>query len=88
MRIKKGFILREMCGEKIVTAEGLEHINFNKLISLNVTAAWLWEELAGKEFDVETMAKLLIDRYGIDEELAMKDSKNLCEAWIHAGVAE
>lgn len=88
MRIKKGFILREMCGEKIVTAEGLEHINFNKLISLNVTAAWLWEELAGKEFDVETMAKLLIDRYGIDEELAMKDSKNLCEAWILAGVAE
>ena len=42
MKIKKGFVLRQMCGENIVTAEGLEHINFNKLISLNSTAAFLW----------------------------------------------
>ena len=34
------------------------------------------------------MAKLLIDRYGIDEELAMTDSARLCDAWIKAGVAE
>ena len=88
MKIKNGFVLREMCGENIVTGEGLEHINFNKLISLNSTAAFLWKELVEKEFSTEDMAKLLIDRYGIDEELAMKDSKNLCEAWIHAGVAE
>ena len=41
MKIKDGFVLREMCGEKIVTGEGFEHINFNKLISLNATAAYL-----------------------------------------------
>ena len=45
MKIKKGFVLREMCGENIVTAEGLEHINFNKLISLNSTAAFLWNKV-------------------------------------------
>ena len=39
-----------MCGENIVAAEGLEHINFNKLISLNESAAYLWSELCGKEF--------------------------------------
>ena len=38
MKIKEGFVLREMCGEYIVSAEGLQHINFNKLISLNSTA--------------------------------------------------
>ena len=88
MRIKKGFVLREMCGENIVAGEGLEHINFNKLISLNSTAAFLWKELVDMEFDIETMAKLLIGRYGIDKELAIKDSTNLCQAWINAGVAE
>lgn len=88
MRIKKGFVLREMCGENIVAGEGLEHINFNKLISLNSTAAFLWKELADKEFDTEIMAELLIGRYGIDKELAIKDSENLCQAWIDAGVAE
>ena len=88
MRIKKGFVLREMCGENIVVGEGLEHIDFNKLISLNSTAAFLWKELVDMEFDIETMAKLLIGRYGIDKELALKDSTNLCQAWINAGVAE
>ncbi|MBO5877306.1 MAG: PqqD family protein [Bacteroidales bacterium] len=88
MRIKKGFVLREMCGENIVAGEGLEHINFNKLISLNSTAAFLWKELVDMEFDIETMAKLLIGRYGIDKELAIKDSTSLCQAWIDAGVAE
>lgn len=88
MKIKDGFILREMCGEKIVTGEGFEHINFNKLISLNATAAFLWEELVGKEFTAEDMAKLLVERYDIDMELALNDSENLCKAWIDAGVAE
>ena len=49
MKIKEGFVLRQMCGENIVAGEGLEHINFNKLISLNSTAAFLWQELVGKE---------------------------------------
>lgn len=87
MKIKEGFILREMCGENIIAAEGLEHINFNKLISLNESAAYLWQEFIGKEFTVEDMAQLLIDRYGIGQELALNDSKNLCEAWINAGIA-
>ena len=88
MKIKDGFVLREMCGENIVAAEGIENINFNKLISLNESAAYLWRELIGKEFTTEVMAELLIVRYGIDKELAMTDSANLCEAWINAGIAE
>ena len=88
MKIKEGFVLREMCGENIVAAEGLQHINFNKLISLNSTAAFLWKALEGKEFTAESMAQLLVDEYGIDMELALKDSENLCKSWIDAGVAE
>lgn len=88
MRLKNGFVLREMCGEHIVSGEGIEHINFNKLISLNSTAAFLWKEVEGKDFTAQTLAKLLIDRYGIDKELAMKDSENLINAWIEAGIAE
>ena len=88
MKIKNGFILREMCGENIVAAEGLEHINFNKLISLNSTAAFLWKALEGKEFTTEDMAQCLVDEYGIDMELALKDSENLIQSWLDAGIAE
>lgn len=88
MKIKNGFVLREMCGEHIVAAEGLEHINFNKLISLNSTAAFLWEALIDKDFTAEDMAQLLVDEYEIDMGLALTDSKNLMQSWIEAGVAE
>ena len=88
MKIKEGFLLRELCGAHIVTAEGLENINFNKLISLNETAAFLWKALIGKEFTVEDMAQLLVDEWGIDMELALKDSENLCKAWEEAGIAK
>jgi hypothetical protein len=88
MKIRKGFVLREMCGENIVTAEGLEHINFNKLISLNSTAAFLWGKVVDCEFTAELMAQYLVEEYGIDMELALNDSKKLCQAWIDAGIAE
>ena len=88
MKTKEGFVLREMCGENIITGEGLEHINFNKLISLNSTAAFLWNAVVGKEFTVEEMAQMLVDEYGIDMELALTDSKALCQSWIDAGIAE
>lgn len=41
MKIRKGFVLREMCGETLVTAEGMDNFDFNKVISLNSSAAWL-----------------------------------------------
>ena len=88
MKIKKGFVLREMCGENIVAGEGLEHINFNKLISLNATAAFLWEKVEGKEFTAEEMAQYLVEEYGIDMELALTDAGKLAQAWIDAGIAE
>ena len=88
MKTKEGFVLREMCGENIITGEGLEHINFNKLISLNSTAAFLWNKVADKEFTAEEMAQHLVEEYQIDMELALKDSEALCQAWINAGVAE
>ena len=88
MKIKKGFVLREMCGENIVAGEGLQHINFNKLLSLNESAAYLWQELTGKEFTVEEMAELLVARYDIDKQLAMTDSENLMNTWLEIGVLE
>ena len=33
MRLKKGFVLREVCGERVITGEGLEAINFGKLLA-------------------------------------------------------
>ena len=61
MKIKKGFVLREVCGEKVIVGEGLETINFGKLISVNDTAAMLWQKATELgDFTIEQLADALI----------------------------
>ena len=43
MRKKKGFELRDVCGEHVIMAYGMENIDFSKISSLNETAAFLWK---------------------------------------------
>lgn len=86
MELKSGFTLRNFCGESIVVAEGLENINFNKMLSLNSSAAYLWEKFYGTEFDTADIAAALVEKYGIEQELADKDAATLVESWKDAGV--
>lgn len=88
MKLKKGFVLRDVAGEKIVSAEGLEQMDFNKLITLNPTAAYLWEEVYGSEFDEDRLTDLLTDRYDIDRETALVDVRQLLKDWTEIGVTE
>ncbi|MBR4802771.1 MAG: PqqD family protein [Bacteroidales bacterium] len=88
MKIKKGFVLRQLLGEYVITGEGLERVNFNKIINLNATAAYLWESVQDKEFTAETLADLLMDRYEVDKETALKDSQTLVQSWTEAGLIE
>jgi len=61
-------------------------VNFNKMISLNASAAYLWNAVVGKEFSVEDLANLLTDQYEVDKETALRDSKAIAEKWIEAGI--
>lgn len=88
MRIKKGFVLRELVGQKIVTGEGIEQIDFNKLVSLNSSAAYLWEHLVSRDFDLETMVDLLLERYDIERSVALKDARALLDNWKSIGLIE
>ena len=86
MRIKNGFRLREICGTYVVVPEGLELVNFNKMLSLNETAAYLWQAVAGKDFDAASLSKLLLEHYDVEEEVARRDAEALLAKWIESGV--
>lgn len=88
MKIKEGFTLRQICGEYVVVGEGLAQVNFNKLLSLNETAAYLWQNLEGKDFTKEDMVKLLLENYEVEEARASKDVDKLLETWQKEGVVE
>ena len=86
MKIIEGFRLRDVMGQATVIGEGVDQVNFSKLITLNESAAFLWKEVEGKDFEVETLAGLLGGEYGIDESLAARDAKSIAEQWIEAGL--
>ena len=86
MKIIEGFVLRPLGEEFIVIGEGISQINFNKMISLNSSAALLWRNVEGKDVTVEDLTKLLTDNYEVDEERAAADAAALARKWIDAGI--
>jgi len=89
MRLKKGFVLREVCGERVITGEGLEAINFGKLLALNETAAYLWQQATKQvDFTVESLAEKLCEDYEVEQEAAVADVTDIIKAWQDVGVVE
>ena len=88
MKIKEGFKLRTVGKEHIVTAEGLQQVDFNKLIALNPSAAYLWQAVDGQEFDVQTLANLLTAKYDVSRQQALADATHIVNSWFEAGIIE
>lgn len=86
MKAKKGFNLREVCGEQIIVAEGEENIDFSNIISMNESAAYLWKNLQDKEFTLDNMVRLLLEEYDVDQEVARKDAELLAAQWKEAEI--
>lgn len=89
MKIKSGFVLREVCGENVIVGEGLGAVNFGKLLALNETAAWLWKEAQTMgDFNVELLAERLCESYDVEPDVAKADVTAIIADWQDAGVIE
>ena len=89
MRIKKEFVLREVCGEHVITGEGLAAVNFGRLLALNETAAWLWKQAdAMGDFTVEQLADKLCEEYEVSNDVAKEDVAKIIGQWQIEGVIE
>ncbi len=88
MRTKKGFHLRSICGEQIIVAEGKENIDFSKIISMNESAAYLWQQVQGREFGDDDLTDMLLKEYDVDEATARKDVLDIRKQWLEAGIIE
>ncbi len=88
MKAKPGFSLRNVCGEHIIVAEGQDNIDFSKVISMNESAAYLWQAVNGREFTAETLAAMLMDEYEVDSDTAAMDAKEIADKWLEAGITE
>ena len=89
MKAKKGFELQNVCGEHILVPAGIENVDYSRIISLNPTAAFLWEKInAMEEFTIEDMVSSLLEEYEVEEEIAREDCNLIVERWAEMGLIE
>lgn len=72
MKRSEDFLLRDVAGTLVIVPVGAAVSAFPGMITLNATAAYLWELLA-QEQTVESLAAGLMERYEVDAEKATAD---------------
>ncbi len=66
MKINEKYKLRRIAGENIVIIQGGGTADMTRIITLNDTGAWLWNELSGMDFSVAQIAGKIVAEYDTD----------------------
>lgn len=74
MKIREGFMLREVDSTSIVVAIGEESVKFNGMIRLNETGTFLWKLIKEETGEDEILFKML-ETYDVDEATARNGIK-------------
>jgi len=73
MKIKSGFVLEKVGGAYLAVAVGSRTKDFNGLVRMNGTGAFLWELLSKKEMTKEELLSAVLAEYDVGEEQVKGD---------------
>jgi len=86
MKLRQDLVLRKVGEDYIMVDPSQGMVDLSKVHTLNETAAWLWEQLADKEFTTEDVRDLLFERYDVSIEQAEQDARALTSSFHQAGL--
>lgn len=72
MKIKDGYLLREVAGNHVAAPTGKAALDFSGMITLNDAGTFLWKLMNTEKTEQELLASLL-EEYEIDEVAAKAD---------------
>ena len=84
---KSNFELKEIAGECMLIPRGASTLDFNGVIVFNDTGILLYNALK-EATDAPALAKVLVDKYGVDEESAMEDVNAFIAKMLDAQIIE
>ncbi|MDO4706985.1 MAG: PqqD family protein [Porphyromonadaceae bacterium] len=87
MRLNDNFAIRKIADEYIMVAHVENSLDYTRAIGLNETTVYLLESLSDREFDVEDMARLLVEKYEVNYEQALADAEILAQKLIELGIS-
>ncbi len=85
MKLKEGFMLKEVAGSYIVIPVG--QVDFTAMITVNETGAFLWEQLMDGS-SVEELCTNMVREYAIDEQTARRDIEAFLQILSKNGLLE
>ena len=88
MKIRKGFLLREVAGENIVIGTGEAARTFNAMIHLNKSGAFLWLQMENRDTTKEDLLAAMLEHYDVTEDIASADIDAFLSAMRGAGLLE
>ena len=88
MKIKEGFILKEIAGNFVVVPVGENLVDFSSMITTNETGAFLWEKLQNGATEEELCSALLGEYEGVSYEDALSDVKEFVKILKEKNIVE
>lgn len=87
LKLKEGFVLREVAGYTVVVPSG-DTLDLNMMLSLNGTAGFLWKQLSEMEVTETELVAALLDEYDVTVADAQRDVKQFVEKLNGYGLLE
>ncbi len=88
MKLNANYKVREMAGEHIIVMPGRYGADMTRVIALNATSLFLWNQLQGKDFEADEVAQLLVGEYDIDLQTATRDAEGWIRQLCESGIVE
>lgn len=88
MHIVSKYKVRNVANENVILIQGGAAGDMSKVIALNSTSLFLWNELNGKEFDIDDVVRLLTNQFDVQEDVARKDASQWVDTFKTHGIIE
>lgn len=88
LKIKDTFLIKTVAGRTIVVPVGSAALDFNAVVSLNETGAFLFTQLQKADMTESELADALCAEYDVTREIAEKDISAFIKKIEEAGMAE
>lgn len=87
IKIKSGYVLREVADSFLIIAVGERAKEFNGVVKLNSTSAFIFEKLV-EGTTIEQLVTAFLNEYDVSEEVAKLDVINTVNKFKEAGLTE
>ncbi len=84
---KPDFELKDIAGDLILLPRGAQTVDYNYVMVFNEAGALIYQAM-NEAVEIDTLAELLVEKYGIDVQTARSDAKEYVDKMLENGMID